>query len=92
VAFICEVKSLTDENETSQMRLPIGQVLDYVHALDSLREAGSLPPHWEGIHTVRAPLRCTPPSPSSAGFGCGEGDCDDGLAHAAVFFSFDCAG
>ena len=54
VAFICEVKSLTDENETSQMRLAIGQVLDYVHALDSLREAGSLPPHWEGVHAVRA--------------------------------------
>ena len=52
-AFICEVKSLTDENETGQVRLAIGQVLDYVHALDSLREAGTLPPHWEGVHAVR---------------------------------------
>ena len=32
-AFICEVKSLTSENETRQIRLAIGQVLDYVHAL-----------------------------------------------------------
>jgi hypothetical protein len=54
VAFICEVKSLTSENETGQVRLAIGQVLDYVHTLDSLREAGSLPPHWEGVHAVRA--------------------------------------
>ncbi len=53
VAFICEVKSLTNENETGQVRLAIGQVLDYVHALDSLREAGTLPPHWEGVHAVR---------------------------------------
>ena len=36
------------------MRLAIGQVLDYGHALDSLREAGSLPRRWEGIHAVRA--------------------------------------
>ncbi len=54
VAFICEVKSLTSDNETAQIRLAIGQVLDYVHALDSLREAGSLPPRWEGVHAVRA--------------------------------------
>ena len=53
VAFICEVKSLTDENETGQIRLAIGQVLDYVHALDSLRKADSLPPHWEGVHAIR---------------------------------------
>jgi hypothetical protein len=52
-AFICEVKSLTNKNETGQVRLAIGQVLDYVHALDSLREADSLPPHWEGVHAVR---------------------------------------
>lgn len=54
VTFICEVKSLTDENETGQIRLAIGQVLDYVHTLDSLRETDSLPPHWEGVHAVRA--------------------------------------
>jgi hypothetical protein len=53
-AFICEVKSLTSENETGQIRLAIGQVLDYVHALDSLRKAGSLPLHWKGVQAVRA--------------------------------------
>jgi hypothetical protein len=54
VAFIGEVKSLTDDNETWQIRLAIGQVLDYVHRLDSLRKADSLPPHWKGVHAVRA--------------------------------------
>lgn len=53
VAFIGEVKSLTDENETGQIRLAIGQVLDYVHRLDSLRKADSLPPHWKGLCAVR---------------------------------------
>ena len=53
-AFICEVKSLTSENETGQIRLAIGQVLDYVHTLDSLRTAGLLPLHWKGAHAVRA--------------------------------------
>jgi hypothetical protein len=53
-AFICEVKSLTSENETGQIRLAIGQVLDYVHALDSLRKAGSLPLHWKDVQAVRA--------------------------------------
>jgi hypothetical protein len=53
-AFICEVKSLTDENETGQIRLAIGQVLDYVHTLDSLRRAQSLPPHWKDVRAVRA--------------------------------------
>jgi hypothetical protein len=53
VAFICEVKSLTDKNETGQIRLAIGQLLDYVHTLNTLREAGSLPPRWEGVHAVR---------------------------------------
>ena len=53
VAFICEVKSLTSENETGQIRLAIGQVLDYVHTLDSLRKADSLPPHWKDVHAVR---------------------------------------
>jgi hypothetical protein len=52
-AFICEVKSLTEENETRQVRLAIGQVLDYVHALDSRREAGTLPPHWQGVNAFR---------------------------------------
>lgn len=54
VAFIGEVKSLTNENETWQIRLAIGQVLDYVHKLDSLRKADSLPPHWQGVHALRA--------------------------------------
>jgi hypothetical protein len=53
-AFICEVKSLTSENETGQIRLAIGQVLDYVHTLDSLRKAGSLPLRWKGVQAVRA--------------------------------------
>jgi hypothetical protein len=53
VAFIGEVKSLTVENESWQIRLAIGQVLDYVHTLDSLRKADSLPPQWNGVHAVR---------------------------------------
>lgn len=53
VAFIGEVKSLTDENETWQIRLAIGQVLDYVHMLDSRRKEDSLPPHWQGVRAVR---------------------------------------
>ena len=53
-AFICEVKSLTTQNETSQIRLAIGQVLDYAHALDSLRKAGALPLRWKGVQAVRA--------------------------------------
>jgi hypothetical protein len=53
-AFVCEVKSLTDQNEIGQIRLAIGQVLDYVHTLDSLRKARSLPPQWKGVHAVRA--------------------------------------
>lgn len=44
---------LTDENETWQIRLAIGQVLDYVHTLDSLRRVDSLPPHWMGVRAVR---------------------------------------
>jgi hypothetical protein len=61
-AFICEVKSLTSENETGQLRLAIGQVLDYVHTLDSLRKAGSLPLHWQGVLAVRAvvAVECPP--------------------------------
>ncbi|MDH4119461.1 MAG: hypothetical protein OEW30_18920 [Acidimicrobiia bacterium] len=35
--FVCEVKSLTHANETGQMRLGIGQVLDYAH---TIRAAG----------------------------------------------------
>jgi len=27
--------------------------LDYVHTLDSLRKADSLPPRWKGVHAVR---------------------------------------
>lgn len=52
-AFIGEVKSLTDENEAWQIRLAIGQVLDYVHTLDSRRKEDSLPPHWQGVRAVR---------------------------------------
>jgi hypothetical protein len=53
VAFIAEVKSLTDENETAQIRLAIGQVLDYVHTLHLRRKTHSLPPHWKGVSTVQ---------------------------------------
>jgi len=53
VAFIGEVKSLTNENETWQIRLAIGQVVDYVHMLDSLRNEGSLPPDWDGVQAIR---------------------------------------
>jgi hypothetical protein len=34
VAYVGEVKSLTDENEESQLRLGLGQVLSYVYRLD----------------------------------------------------------
>lgn len=34
VAYIAEVKSLTDDNEERQLRLGLGQVLSYVHLLD----------------------------------------------------------
>ena len=53
VAFIGEVKSLTDENETWQIRLAIGQVSDYVHTLDSRRKEDALPQHWQGVRAIR---------------------------------------
>jgi len=34
VAYVAEVKSLTDANEERQLRLGLGQVLSYVHLLD----------------------------------------------------------
>jgi hypothetical protein len=51
VAFITEVKSLTDANEKWQLRLGLGQVLSYVHLLT-----------WPGVQAVRAVLavECQP--------------------------------
>lgn len=45
VAYITEVKSLTDTNEERQLRLGLGQVLSYVHLLE-----------WSHAVTVRAVL------------------------------------
>jgi len=33
VLHVCEIKSLTPENETAQLRLALGQVLEYRHRL-----------------------------------------------------------
>jgi hypothetical protein len=45
VAFVAEVKSLTDANEERQLRLGLGQVLSYVHILE-----------WPNADAVRAVL------------------------------------
>jgi len=45
VAFVVEVKSLTDANEERQLRLGLGQVLSYVHLLA-----------WPDVDEVRAML------------------------------------
>lgn len=45
VAFVVEVKSLTEANEEKQLRLGLGQLLSYVHLLD-----------WEDAETVRGVL------------------------------------
>lgn len=45
VAFVAEVKSLTDANEERQLRLGLGQVLSYVHLLD-----------WADVDDVRGVL------------------------------------
>lgn len=45
VAFITEVKSLTEANEEKQLRLGLGQLLSYVHLLD-----------WPHVDAVRAVL------------------------------------
>lgn len=42
---VCEVKSLTVENEVSQLRLGLGQVLSYMYKLN-----------WRGAHEVRGVL------------------------------------
>ncbi len=42
---VCEVKSLTADNEVSQLRLGLGQVLSYLYKLD-----------WPGVDEVRAVL------------------------------------
>lgn len=60
--YICEVKSLTDENEESQLRLGLGQLLSYLYrtridhwtGVDEIRgvlavERPPIRPDWEGI-------------------------------------------
>lgn len=42
---VCEVKTLTAENEVSQLRLGLGQVLSYIYKLN-----------WRGAHEVRGVL------------------------------------
>jgi hypothetical protein len=54
VGYVTEVKSLTDENEAKQIRLAIGQVLDYVHTLCDRRDNDSLPARWQGVHDFKA--------------------------------------
>ncbi|MDT0201105.1 hypothetical protein [Nocardioides sp. AE5] len=56
---VCEIKSLTVDNEVSQLRLGLGQVLSYVYKLDWLRvdkvravlvvEREPVDPDWVGI-------------------------------------------
>lgn len=46
VAFVTEVKSLTDANEEKQLRLGLGQVLSYIHLLDW--------PHADDVRAVLA--------------------------------------
>ena len=56
--MVCEVKSLTGANETSQMRLGIGQVLDYAHTIRATGhevqavlaiEAEPTSPRWDDL-------------------------------------------
>ncbi|MDB5910580.1 MAG: hypothetical protein JWP34_4694 [Massilia sp.] len=42
--FIAEVKSLTDTSEDQQIRLGIGQILDYIHQLQGVRTFGQVRP------------------------------------------------
>lgn len=54
VAFVTEVKSLTDENEERQLRLAVGQVLSYAYLLD-----------WEDVAAVQ-PVIAVEREPNSA--------------------------
>jgi hypothetical protein len=53
--WVCEVKSLTADNEWSQLHTAIGQVIDYAHRLDADRpvrkmiavETRPVEPHWQ---------------------------------------------
>ena len=45
---LCEVKSLTDANEESQLRLGLGQLLSYRHRTKV--------DHWEGVTDIRGVL------------------------------------
>ena len=42
--FIAEVKSLTGASEDQQIRLGIGQILDYAHQLQRARTSGQIRP------------------------------------------------
>lgn len=46
--YLCEVKSLTDDNEESQLRLGLGQLLSYIHRTHV--------EHWDGITNIRGVL------------------------------------
>ena len=46
--YLCEVKSLTDDNEESQLRLGLGQLLSYIHRTHV--------EHWDGITSIRGVL------------------------------------
>lgn len=48
VLYLCEVKSLTDDNEESQLRLGLGQLLSYIHRTHL--------EHWSGITNIRGVL------------------------------------
>lgn len=54
VLYLCEVKSLTDDNEESQLRLGLGQLLSYIHRTQL--------EHWDGITNIRGVLavECRP--------------------------------
>lgn len=45
---LCEVKSLTDDNEESQLRLGLGQLLSYLYRTKI--------EHWEGVTDIRGVL------------------------------------
>lgn len=45
---LCEVKSLTDDNEETQLRLGLGQLLSYLHRTRA--------EHWEGVDTMQGVL------------------------------------
>lgn len=68
VVIVAEVKSLTGENERSQLRVGLGQVLDYAHRLSSsgqvvavlAAEAQPSDPAWETICSRASVDLCWP--------------------------------